>query len=44
VTDDADALAAVAELVESGAPRRVAADVVARLTGIARNRLYRGSL
>src|SRR3954451_7273855 len=45
VTDDADAaLAAVGELVEAGTPRRVAADVVARLTGVARNRLYRGSL
>jgi 16S rRNA (cytidine1402-2'-O)-methyltransferase len=47
-TDDAvaveAAVAAVAELVEAGTPRRVAADVVARLTGAARNRLYRGSL
>src|SRR3954454_5757005 len=43
--EDADAaLAAVGELVEAGTPRRVAADVVARLTGVARNRLYRGSL
>jgi 16S rRNA (cytidine1402-2'-O)-methyltransferase len=42
--DEAPALAAVAELVEAGLPRRRAADVVARLTGIARNRLYRGSL
>jgi 16S rRNA (cytidine1402-2'-O)-methyltransferase len=42
--DDAPALSAVAELVEAGVPRRLAADVVARLTGIARNRLYRGSL
>ncbi|HUJ92037.1 MAG TPA: 16S rRNA (cytidine(1402)-2'-O)-methyltransferase [Gaiellaceae bacterium] len=39
-----DALAAVAELVAAGVPRRLAADVVARLTGVARNRLYRGSL
>ena len=39
-----DALAAVAELVGAGVPRRRAADVVARLTGVARNRLYRGSL
>ena len=38
------ALAAVGELVEAGTPRRVAADVVARLTGVARNRLDRGSL
>jgi len=42
--DDGDALAAVAELVDAGVPRRLAADVVARLTGVARNRLYRGSL
>ena len=41
---EADALAAVAELVEAGVPRKRAAEVVARLTGIARNRLYRGSL
>jgi 16S rRNA (cytidine1402-2'-O)-methyltransferase len=38
------AVAAVAELVEAGASRKGAADVVARLTGVARNRLYRGSL
>jgi 16S rRNA (cytidine1402-2'-O)-methyltransferase len=45
--DDAgveEALAAVGRLVEAGTPRRVAADVVAQLTGVARNRLYRGSL
>jgi 16S rRNA (cytidine1402-2'-O)-methyltransferase len=42
--DERDALAAVAELVEAGLPRKQAADVVARLTGLARNRLYRGSL
>jgi 16S rRNA (cytidine1402-2'-O)-methyltransferase len=41
---DDDALAAVAELVEAGVPRKRAADVVARLTGVSRNRLYRGSL
>jgi len=41
--DDA-ARAAVADLVAAGAPRRVAADVVARLTGVARNTLYRDSL
>ena len=41
---EADALAAVTELVAAGLPRKQAADVVARLTGIARNRLYRGSL
>jgi 16S rRNA (cytidine1402-2'-O)-methyltransferase len=38
------ARAAVAELVEAGTPRRVAADVVARLTDASRNELYRGSL
>jgi 16S rRNA (cytidine1402-2'-O)-methyltransferase len=38
------ALAAVTELVESGLPRRRAADLVARLTGLSKNRLYRGSL
>jgi 16S rRNA (cytidine1402-2'-O)-methyltransferase len=35
---------AVAELVAAGVPRRRAADVVARLTGGSRNRLYRTSL
>jgi len=39
-----DALVAVEELVTAGTPRRVAADVVARLTGAPRNRLYRESL
>jgi 16S rRNA (cytidine1402-2'-O)-methyltransferase len=39
-----DALAAVAELVRAGAGRKQAADVVARLTGLARNELYRSSL
>jgi 16S rRNA (cytidine1402-2'-O)-methyltransferase len=39
-----EALAAVAELVASGVPRRMAADVVARLTGTSKNALYRGSL
>jgi len=34
------ARAAVAELVDAGTPRKVAAAVVSRLTGIARNRLY----
>ena len=41
---DDDARAAVAELVEAGAGRRQAADVVARLTGGSRNDLYRDSL
>ena len=35
---------AVAELVAAGLPRRGAANLVARLTGIPRNRLYRSSL
>ena len=39
-----DALAAVAELVDEGVGRRQAADLVARLTGHPRNRLYRASL
>jgi 16S rRNA (cytidine1402-2'-O)-methyltransferase len=39
-----EALAAVAELVASGMSRRDAAVLVARLTGVARNRLYGGSL
>jgi 16S rRNA (cytidine1402-2'-O)-methyltransferase len=42
--DEAPALAAVAELVEAGVPRRRAAEIVSGLTGVPRNRLYRGSL
>ena len=42
--DEDDALSAVAELVEAGAGRKQAADVVGRLTGLSRNRLYRASL
>lgn len=38
------AVSAVAELVAAGVPRRRAADVVARLTGTARNVLYRRTL
>jgi 16S rRNA (cytidine1402-2'-O)-methyltransferase len=38
------AVAAVAELVAAGVARRQAADLVARLTGTRRNRLYRESL
>jgi 16S rRNA (cytidine1402-2'-O)-methyltransferase len=41
---EATAVAAVGELVEAGLARRQAADVVARLTGASRNRLYRRSL
>jgi 16S rRNA (cytidine1402-2'-O)-methyltransferase len=42
--DEEQGVAAVAELVDAGLPRRQAADLVARLTGASRNRLYRGSL
>jgi 16S rRNA (cytidine1402-2'-O)-methyltransferase len=42
--DDGEALAAVAELVGAGVGRALAADVVSRLTGVARNRLYRDTL
>jgi 16S rRNA (cytidine1402-2'-O)-methyltransferase len=38
------ALAAVAELVAAGLPRRRAAEIVSGLAGISRNRLYRQSL
>jgi 16S rRNA (cytidine1402-2'-O)-methyltransferase len=38
------ALAAVAELVAAGVPRRQAAEIVAGLAGIPRNRLYKQSL
>ena len=44
VPDEAPALAAVAELVSLGVPRKRAADVVSGLTGIPRNRLYSDSL
>jgi 16S rRNA (cytidine1402-2'-O)-methyltransferase len=39
-----DARAAVAELVDAGASRRTAAEVVSRLTGAPKNALYRSSL
>ena len=42
--DEGDALTAVAALVEAGAGRKQATDVVAQLTGLSRNRLYRASL
>jgi 16S rRNA (cytidine1402-2'-O)-methyltransferase len=42
--EDKDAVAAVEELVAGGLSRRAAADVVSRLTGIPRNRLYQHSL
>jgi 16S rRNA (cytidine1402-2'-O)-methyltransferase len=43
-SEEEDALTAVAELIAAGAARREAAAVVARLTGVPRNRLYRSSL
>jgi 16S rRNA (cytidine(1402)-2'-O)-methyltransferase RmsI-like protein len=43
-TDDGASAAAVAELVAAGVSRRQAAELVSRLTGVARNRLYRSSL
>ena len=39
-----EARPAVAELVAAGTPRRVAADVVSRLTGASKNDLYRSTL
>jgi 16S rRNA (cytidine1402-2'-O)-methyltransferase len=42
--DEEGALAAVAELVKEGVPRRRAVEIVARLSGIPRNRLYERSL
>ena len=39
-----EAVAAVHELVGAGAARRAAAEVVAQLTGVSRNALYRASL
>jgi 16S rRNA (cytidine1402-2'-O)-methyltransferase len=35
---------AVADLVAAGTPRRAATEVVARLTGVSRNELYRSTL
>jgi 16S rRNA (cytidine1402-2'-O)-methyltransferase len=42
--EEGRAIEAVAELVAEGFPRRRAAELVAGLTGVARNRLYRSSL
>jgi 16S rRNA (cytidine1402-2'-O)-methyltransferase len=44
VADPVAATKAVAELVDAGLPRRRAAELVARLTGVPRNTLYRRSL
>jgi 16S rRNA (cytidine1402-2'-O)-methyltransferase len=41
---EADAVGAVAELVSFGLPRRQATELVARLTGVPRKRLYDASL
>jgi 16S rRNA (cytidine1402-2'-O)-methyltransferase len=43
-SDEGEAHEAVTELLAAGVSRRQAADLVARLTGVARNRLYRDSL
>ena len=42
--DVSAALGAVADLVAAGVPRKRAAELVASLTGVSRNALYRGSL
>jgi 16S rRNA (cytidine1402-2'-O)-methyltransferase len=42
--DDAEAHGAVGELVTAGLGRKQAAEIVSRLTGVPRNRLYRMSL
>jgi 16S rRNA (cytidine1402-2'-O)-methyltransferase len=42
--EDVDAIDAVAELVAAGVPRKQAASLVARLTGISRKRLYDSGL
>ena len=42
--DPVAAAEAVAELVAAGSPRKTAAEVVSRLTGVARNELYRRTL
>ena len=42
--DEEAAVAAVAELVAAGLPRRRAVEIVSRLSGVPRNRLYSASL
>src|SRR4051812_6023994 len=44
VPEEQPAVAAVSELVAAGVPRRRAAEIVSRLTGVPRNALYRNSL
>src|SRR5215210_6253129 len=43
-TQRAEAVAAVADLVAAGTPRKIAAEVVSRLTDMSRNDLYRQTL
>ncbi|MGB2873897.1 MAG: 16S rRNA (cytidine(1402)-2'-O)-methyltransferase [Gaiellaceae bacterium] len=43
-SDEGAAAAGVTELVAAGVPRRQATEIVGRLTGVPRNRLYRSSL
>ena len=42
--DESAAVGAIAELVSAGVPRRQAAGIVSRLSGVPRNALYRDSL
>jgi 16S rRNA (cytidine1402-2'-O)-methyltransferase len=42
--EEGEAVAVVSELVAAGVPRRRAAELVSRLTGVSRNRLYESSL
>jgi hypothetical protein len=44
VADQDDALAAVADLLRAGTSRKTAAEVVSRLTGVSKKRLYDTSL
>src|SRR5918994_6521096 len=44
VADQDDALAAVADLLRAGTSRKTAAEVVSRLTGVSKKRLYDSSL
>ncbi len=44
VADENEALGAVADLVQAGTSRKAAADVVSRLTGVSKKRLYDASL
>ena len=44
VADQDDALTAVADLLRAGTSRKTAAEVVSRLTGVSKKRLYDNSL